>query len=1131
MDKWLQYIRFGIACIIIFGFLRIDLHAMQVQNHQKYKVNEISYATMLDQSEDFYKADFDTEISVEVDGLMMEEALKEIAGITGLKLTYRGDIMKQKTVTLVNNKISVSDALDHILQETRLDYMFSRDGYLFIYKSEEDLMEMQAQEEISGTVTDAQSGEALPGVNILIKGTATGTSTDINGEYELIVSSPQDTLVFSYIGYQTQEVPIDRRTGIDIALKPEVISREDEIVVVGYGEQEAVSVTGSISSIEAEDIQHVPTTSISHTLGGRLPGIVTRQSSGEPGYDNAQVLIRGLGTWVNRDPLILVDGVQRDLDDINVEAVDNVSVLKDASATAVYGVRGANGVILIETKRGNQGKPRITFRTEGASLKPLRLPNYVSGAEYAGLMNEALSNVDKSPVYTEEELQKFRTGSSPYLYPSVDWVDEIVKDRTYQTRNNLSVNGGNDIVRYYVNLGYSVENGIYKQNNSYDYSTNANAKRYNFRSNVDLDLTENLIIKLGIGGIIRHNNFPGSSAGSIFNSLKIISPIEYPKTNPDGSIAGGASYLGQNPWAIVTQSGYRRQDFNTVQGTFSAEWDLSSRVTKGLSVKGKYAYDHYDATYNDRNRVYPIKRYTGKDPETGEDTYQTIREGAPQTYNINTAANQLQYYEASIKYDRDFNTHSLSGLLLLNQQEYINLHAGSSEANLPFRDRGLAGRLTYGYDDRYFAEFNVGYNGSENFPEGERFGLFPSGSVGWNVSNEDFWNIGFINHLKLRGSYGQVGNDEIGGGRFLYLTRINPGGGYRFGTDQRWYQAFQENLIGNDDVSWEVATKADVGLDLEMFDGHISLQADYFREHRDGILIQRGTVPEYSGYAGGTLPYGNIGEAKNRGVDALLQIRNNTRTGIFYSMKASFTFAQSEVVENDEPPQRYEYQSAVGHPIDQPFGLVALGLFEDEQEIEEHATQTFMETVRPGDIKYKDQNGDGVIDSFDEVPIGHPRTPEIMFGFGGAISYKGWEASVYFNGAARTSTFLDYQSMFPFQLGFGSYNILHEYYDNRWTPQNKDAKYPAVIDGTSANNYRTSTLYMKDASYIRLKTAQIAYNIPTDGLGGIRELKIFVNGENLYTWDKINVINPESNYGTGGYPIQQKKNVGIEAKF
>ncbi|MBZ4187340.1 SusC/RagA family TonB-linked outer membrane protein [Niabella beijingensis] len=991
---------------------------------------------------------------------------------------------------------------------------------------------------LRGTVVN-EKDNPLPGASVSVPHTSRGTITDVAGAFMLEVR-PGDSLVITYQGYVTQELLPGIQRSIAIKMQPDLEEQKmNEVVVVGYGTQKKVTVTGAVSSVSVSNVQRIATPSLSNALAGSMPGIITRQSSGEPGYDGAQIFIRGFGTWNNRNPLILVDGVERDINLVNVQEVESITMLKDASATAVYGVQGANGVILITTKRGVQGKPKVVFRTENAVLTALRLPDYINGWEYASLINEASVRSGRAPAYTEDQLQKFKDGSDPYLYPDVNWTDVALKKKTTQTINNLGITGGGDVAKYYVNLGYSILNGIYKEDPSNPYPTNAQMKRYDFKSNVDINVSKSINIQMGIGGIFQKGNYPGTGAPDIFSAIKITSPINYPVTNPDGSVAGrSTSYLQNNPWALLTRSGYSTQERNTVQGTVVAKWDLSSLVTKGLNLRALFSYDHLYHNFVDRRKTFGIKELTGYDAD-GAGIYKTIREEQPMGFGTNNAANRNFYQELSLNYNRSFGAHTVTGLLLGNRREEVWLVANSSVNNLPRRRQGLATRLTYAYDTRYLLEFNAGYNGSEQFPPGKRFGFFPSVSAGWVVSNEKFWNSGFISSLKLRGSYGKVGNDKVRDDvrRFLYITRINTTTAQStwFGENQAWLPGIEESDIGLADVTWEVATKSNLGIDLELLNGQLTLQLDGFREYRKGILIQRNVIPRVTGFFPWTIPYGNLGEAKNYGIDGVVEWKKNYQSSFFYNLRGTITYARSFVEKNDDPPARYSYQSYVGLPIDQPMGLVAIGFFKDQADIDNSPLQKYMEQVRPGDIKYQDTNGDGVIDDFDRVPIGYPRTPQLVYGVGGTVGYKGFELSLFFQGVAMASTFLDEASMYPFHFGVGTYNLMREYYDNRWIPgaDNSNARYPAASWENNINNNRTNTLYLKNAAYVRLKSAEVAYSfkiraIERYGLSGIRA---FVNGMNLFTWDHIKVADPEANYGTPTYPLQRSVNLGLQLTF
>ncbi len=1002
-----------------------------------------------------------------------------------------------------------------------------------------------------GTVTDEQR-KPIPGASVKVSTSETkGAATDLSGNFMIEMHSTTDTLEISFVGYITQKVVPGAQRNIAVTLYvDEVAQKMNEVVVVGYGTQKKITLTGAVSSVSTEDLQRVAAPSLSNAIAGRLPGIITRQSSGEPGYDQAQVFIRGVASFSgSNSPLVLVDGVRdRDMNNITPEEIESFTILKDASATAVYGVRGANGVILINTKKGKTGKPAVKLRSEAAQLTALRMPEYIDGYEYASLLNEAQRHIGMTNVsYTEEDLQKYKDGSDPYLHPNVDWTNTILKKHTYQTIHNLSISGGSEMVRYYTNVGFLMQSGLYREDGLNEFNTNANVKRYNFRSNIDVKLSQTFSVTVGLGAIIQNGHYPGSGAPNIFSALGVISPIQYPVKNPDGSVAGGASYLGRNPYALVTQSGYSDQARHTLQSTLAAKWDLSNLITKGLSLNGRFAYDYYNFSGIDRIRNYEIRQYLGKDPVSEEDRYAVVREGGTLGFSKFVADNDRKsYIEGSLNYQRTFaNKHDINGLFLFNQKEDSYLAAASSIGALPYRSRGYAGRASYAYDNRYLLEFNIGVNGSEQFPPEKRYGFFPSVSAGWVLSNEKFWDISWINQFKIRGSYGTVGNDQIGGTRFLYLTRITKNANTAwFGSSQQGYSGYDEGQIGVTDVTWESSLKRNIGLDIELFDV-VSLQVDAFDEKRTGMLIRRGTIPYVAGYFSWIIPYGNLGESRNHGVDASLKIQNKpAANGVYYSFIGNFTYAHNEILENDTPLREgVPYQSAIGHSIGAPYGLQAIGLFKDQADIDQSPLQQFSSVVYPGDIKFMDVNGDGVINADDYIFLeGHPRTPEIIYGFGGTVAWKGVDLSVFFQGAARTSIFTVGPSLYPFLRGPGSYNILREYYDNRWTPENTDARYPAATPANNSNNFQYSSQYLRDASYLRLKNAEIGYTLPDLFVKKYKftGIRAFINGTNLLTFDKLKFLDPESNNGTnigldgdnlGLYPLQRTLNFGLQITF
>ncbi|HWK59054.1 MAG TPA: TonB-dependent receptor [Parapedobacter sp.] len=994
---------------------------------------------------------------------------------------------------------------------------------------------------VRGIVSD-ESGELLVDASVQVLPAKREVKTGLDGRFLIEADSERDSLIVSYVGYTTKRLVIGKEREFNVRLEiDEEGQKLNEVVVVGFGTQKKTTMVGAVSSVSVGEIRKFSTPSLSNTIGGKIAGVITRQSSGEPGYDAASVYIRGIASISGgRNPLVIVDGVERELQNywntINIEEIADFTVLKDATATAVYGNRGANGVIVITTKRGSVGKPKVTFRSEFATATPLRVPNVINAYEYASLHNEALANVGEAPRYTTEEINKFRDGSDPYIYPNVDWYDVVLKETTKQSINNLGVSGGTEYIKYYVNLGYTLQEGIYNESSLNDYNTNALLNRYQFRSNVDMKLASNFDMNLGLSGIVSGTNYPGVGTGSAFAIMELVTPLMYPLTNPDGSAPGAIGVDGAiNPYTLLTQMGYTKQFYNTIVSNLNFRWDLSS-VLPGLAVKGLVAYDVVDITQNFRSKS-PETYYYTRDSETGEDIYTLVSSESALGYGLANENYKTVYGDLSITYDQTFGQHSVSALLLGNKREFINVNAGSSLANLPERRQGLVGRFTYNYGAKYLLELNAGYNGSENFPKGKQYGLFPSIGAGWVVSNEDFWNANVVNMLKLRGSYGLVGNDQIGGGRFLFLSSYNKSAaGYVYGLNQNnSIGGKSEGSIGNQDVTWEKAYKTNVGADIELFNAAVSFQGDYFYELRKDQLLRRSSVPWYSGYPTGVIPYGNIGVTSNWGFEGSLQVRNTTSSGFFYSLLANFTFTKNKVIENDVP-YIFEHHNPRGRAIGAASGYLAQGFFRDEEDIANSPSQSIFGTYGPGDIKYVDLNGNERIDLEDITYFGeYGPEPLVMYGFGTTLAWKGFDASLFFTGAANRDFF--YGSgwpMRPFFTAVGKYNVLREYYDNRWVPgeDNADAVYPA-IRAASENNYTNSSLWRKNGNYLRIKNAEVGYSFDSHLTAkiGITNLRLFVQGTNLYTWDHIKAIDPESNYGTGGHPITRNVNFGINVIF
>ncbi len=992
---------------------------------------------------------------------------------------------------------------------------------------------------VSGVVKDAQTGEPVIGAGVMLKASNVGTLTDLDGSYLIKVNDSKGVLVVSAIGYKTQEVLIKERTAIDVLLETDAESLQDA-VVIGYGTQKKATVTGALTTVSTEIVGKATTPTLANALGGAVPGLISRQRSGEPGYDGATLLIRGAGTWLNSSPLVLVDGIERDINLINTDEIESFSILKDASATAVYGMRGANGVILINTKKGSTGKPRVSFRTESTLLHGLRFPNYIKGWEFANLMNEACQTGGVAMPWSDEEIELFKDGSDPFNYPSVDWTDSVLKKNAFQTINTISVSGGNEIVRYYVSAGFSSQSGLFKEDPTYEYRTNSLSQRYNFRANVDVNITKNFTLSLGLAEIIENRTYPGTPAADIFWSLKVVNPITYPIRNPDGSFgSSNTSYEKNSPYVLTTNNGFSKQFRSTTQGTFGAKWDLGTLITPGLTLEGNFAYDHYYSVEATRRKQPELKKYLGSDPITGEDRYNVIQEeGTMGYYLAYNVSNRSYYADARINYNRVFAGHGVSALLMANLRDYSDLTAGNSTAQLPYRRQGFAGRIAYNYKQRYLFEVNAGYNGSENFAPGHRYGFFPAVSAGWVPTEEKWWHVDWFNHLKIRGSYGKVGNDALNAQRFFYMSTINKNaGGYTFSLDQaHGIGGMSEARMGSPLASWEVSNKADVGLDMELFDRKLRISGDYFYEHRTNILLERGSVPSTIGLASSQLALSNIGIMDNTGFDANIEFTNTTSYGLYYQVRANMTYAHNTVIEDDTAPALWSYQNTRGKSIGIPLGYIALGLFQSQEEIDNSPKQE-LGTYTVGDIKYEDINKDGVINPYDRVFIGYAREPEMMYGFGFTLAWKGIDLSVNFTGAAHATILLDAAGMWPFQLDYPGYNIYREYYDHRFIPgaDNSGALYPVVHNGTSANNFQINTLYLHDSSFLKLKTAELGYSLPgkiTSRLG-LDKLRFFLNGNNLLCFDGLKgMVDPESNHlGASTYPTQLAATIGIEVGF
>lgn len=980
---------------------------------------------------------------------------------------------------------------------------------------------------VTGTIRDV-NGELLIGVTVRSKTRPSiGTASDINGKYLLDVY-PDEVLEFSYVGYKPLDVPVSGRGIIDVEMQQNDAIL-DAVEVVGYGVQKKISVIGSQQTIQVEKLK-APVANLTQGLIGRVSGLVSVQRTSEPGFDDAEIYIRGISTLTASmsAPLTLVDGVPRSFANVDPEDIESFSILKDASATAVYGVRGANGVIIINTKSGMKGRPKFSVRYTEGFTKPTKITDFVDGAVYMEMSNEASTTRGGNVLYSREVIEKTRTHADPYLYPNVDWMKEILRDYSRNRSANINIQGGSDKAVYYIGLAYYDEDGMYKDTKLADYNSNTYFRRYNVTTNLTLNPFRTTEIKLGIQGYLANANYPAAAQSTIFSSAYFTPPTYIAPMYPDGKL-GAFSGGDLNPVAQLGATGYANQWRSQIYSNLR----VTQQLYEGLSVTGMFSFDTYNYTSNRFTKSPNTYHATGRDAN-GNLLYEQTRQGTENlAYGLSAKGDRTIYLEAALNYKNTFGRHDVSGMLLFNQSDEINTKATSVEEALPYRFRGLSGRFTYSFDDRYFGEFNFGYNGSENFAPDKRYGFFPSFGLGWVISNEPFFEgaTDVIQYLKLRGTWGQVGNSQISGRRFAYLATVtdNSSTSYTFGKnmDQSYgTTAINEYAV---DVSWEVADKTNLGLDMRMLNNKLSLQVDLFKESREGIYLRRTSIPAYVGMINN--PYGNIGKVENKGIEVALNYAN-TWGDWSLSVMGNYSFNRNKVLEDDSTAA-YPWLSTIGNKVGQRFGLVALGLFESEEEIAASPVQTG--DTRPGDIKYKDVNGDGLINEYDKVPIGWGSIPEIIYGVGFSLGWKNLSLTAMFQGAAHVDAMLSGEGVLPFTQGSGRGNLLSNITD-RWTEENprQDAFYPRLSIGTINMNYEESTWWLKNTNYLRLKNVELSYTLPDRWMKRIHleNARIFLQGVNLLTFSPFKIWDVELGDGRGAkYPNISSVSLGLSFNF
>lgn len=1006
----------------------------------------------------------------------------------------------------------------------------------------------QAQESIvvTGVVTD-KNKEPLVGVNITVGDmVGLGTITDINGKYK-IKMEPYHRLIFSYIGFDKVEVLVKEQRVINVAMQESEASVIDEVVITGTGAQKKLTVTGAVTNVNVADLKVNPTGSISNALAGNVAGVLAMQTSGQPGQNSSEFWIRGISTFgASNAALVLVDGFERNLDEINIEDIETFVVLKDASTTAIYGSRGANGVILITTKHGKAGKINIDAKVETTYNTRTITPDFVNGYNYASMINEARITRAQEPLYQPYELEILRLGLDPDLYPNVNWKDVLMKDGAMTYRGTVNMNGGGATARYFVSASYIEEQGMYKtdENLRKDYDTNANAKRWNYRLNTDIDITKSTLLKVGVSGSLKKVNEPGLG-GDIWHSIMGQTPISIPLVYSNGYIPAYGTGNQTNPWVLATQTGYNEVWENKIQTNVTLEQKLDF-ITKGLSFVGRFGYDTNNKN-NIKHEKWPEqwKAQRFRD-ENGELVFERISTEQKMRISSGASDERLEFFEAILQYDRGFKEHHLGGTLKYNQDSKImTVNIGDDiKKSIPRRHQGLAGRVSYNWNYRYFADFNFGYSGSENFATGHQFGFFPAFSVAWNIAEEPIIkkSLKWMNMFKLRYSYGKVGNDNFGDNvRFPYMYTIGSGGGYQW-ADYNYDKNFGGKIytdLASNNVTWEIATKHDIGVDLSLFNDKFTATIDYFHEQRDGIYMTRDHLSSMIGL-NGKRPKANVGSVLSEGFDGNFAYKQKVGD-VNLTIRGNMTYSKNEILERDEAYNVYEYQMDEGHRVDQAKGLIALGLFKDYDDIRNSPRQDFG-SVQPGDIKYKDVNGDGVINDGDRVAIGATTKPNLIYGMGISAQWKGLDVNLHFQGAGKSTFFIDGPSVYAFSSGTWG-NILSDLVENRWidssisnnpATENPNASYPRLSYGGSGNNFRQSTYWLRNGSYLRLKTLEIGYSLPKSMVNKIHfnSMRLFFIGTNLLTFSSFKLWDPELGSSNGEkYPLAKMFTLGLSVNL
>jgi TonB-linked SusC/RagA family outer membrane protein len=1000
---------------------------------------------------------------------------------------------------------------------------------------------------VKGVVTGSNN-ETMSDVTVYQKNvTGKGVMSNSAGEYEIAVD-PNSVLVFSFIGYNTREITVGSAAMQTINVSMEESAQElEEVSIVGYGTQRKVSVIGAISQVKPSELQLGGISSVSNTLAGRIAGLIGVQSSGEPGSDISEFWVRGISTFGGgSSALVLIDGIDRGtsgLNDLAPQDIESFSVLKDATATAIYGARGANGVIIINTKRGGEGKIKINADVKTSVETLPRLPEYLRAYDYAVLANEAKVVRGDLPNYSPEIFDIVKYNMDPDLYPDISWQDEILRKRVYAVQGNVNVSGGGKLARYYMSGFYRTNDAIYKQSGMERYHSNVRRNQYSFRSNIDVDVTGYTRVSLLLSAKLVDQNRPGiGNTQTIWDAVANITPMLVPVIYSNGQFPSYGQGNDASPYVLLNETGYQTNRDNTIESVLNVEQNLSM-LLDGLKITGTLSFDNFNNHITRRYKMPDLYMAVDRNWQTGELLTAKTVVATPMSFSSSSYGTRTIYAEAKINYDKIIKEkHRIGALALYQQKDYQRTDIHDEILSIPKRNQGIAGRITYSYDDIYFIEGNFGYNGSENFPKGQRFGFFPSVAVGYVLSNYRYVrdNLSFINMLKLRYSVGLVGNDQINDNtRFPYLTTVDVNArGYYYGDVPSYYGGSTENVLGSTGLVWESAVKQNWGIDFLLWNA-FNVTVDVFIDKRDNIFMERKTLPGTMGVSSAV--WGNVGKMKSWGSDGTASFTK--KIGDFnVEVRGNFTFTRDKIIDYDEVTPRYPYLAEKGMPNGITRGLIALGLFKNEEDIRNSPPQ--YGTLLPGDIKYQDVNGDGKVDSYDEVPIGNARIPKVQYGFAGSVAWKGIDFSIFFRGSGKSDYFFGGTGFYPFvNENRGNVLSIVNSQENRWTPasysgnpatENPNARFPRLTYGNNVNNNRNSTFWLADASFLRLKTLEIGYTLPEKLVEklAMTNLRISVIGDNLHVWDKVKLFDPEQASSNGAvYPLTRSYTLVLRISF